>query len=108
MKNMENDEIYSEHAEVCKAFTNELRLKIIDLLRDGEKTVSELTEDIGVNQSNVSQHLSKLRSKNFVETRREGNHIYYSVANEKIFEAFDLIREIIREEAKRSSNLLKE
>lgn len=99
---MEDEKIYSKHAEACKAFTNETRLKIIDILRDGEKSVSELAEATGLNQPNVSQHLRKLKNKDFVKKRREGNRIYYSIRNEKIFEAFDLIREIITEERERS------
>ncbi len=95
---MEDEKIYSKHAEACKAFTNETRLKIIDLLRDGEKSVGELAESIGLNQPNISQHLNKLKNKDFVEKRREGNRIYYSIKDEKIFDAFDLIREIIIEE----------
>ncbi len=95
---MEKEQIYSIHAESCKMFSHEVRLKIIDLLREGEKTVSELSEESGLNQPNVSQHLAKMREKNFVETRREGTQVYYSIANEKIFEAFDLMREIIKEQ----------
>ncbi len=57
-----------------------------------------LAEEIGLNQPNVSQHLARMREKNFVETRKEGTQIYYSIANEKIFEAFDLMREIIKEQ----------
>jgi len=95
---MEDKEIYSTHAEACKMFSNEVRLEIIDHLREGEKSVNELAEEIGLNQPNVSQHLARMREKNFVETRKEGTQIYYSIANEKIFEAFDLMREIIKEQ----------
>ncbi len=95
---MEDKEVFSIHAEACKMFSNEVRLEIIDHLRDGEKTVSELAEATDLNQPNVSQHLAKMREKNFVETRKEGTQIYYSIANEKIFEAIDLMREIIKEQ----------
>ncbi len=95
---MEDKDIYSIHAEACKMFSNEVRLEIIDRLREGEKSVSELAEATGFNQPNVSQHLAKMREKNFVETRKEGTQIYYSIANEKIFKAFDLMREIIKEQ----------
>lgn len=97
---MEDDEIYSIHADVCKAFTNEARLKIIDLLREGEESVGAMADTIGSSQSNISQHLTILRNRNFVESRKEGNRIYYSVTNEKIFDVFDMIREIILEESK--------
>jgi len=86
-------------------FSNEVRLEMIDHLRGGEKSVSELAEDTGLNQPNISQHLAKMREKNFVETRRKGTKIYYSIANEKIFEAFDLMREIIKEQMVDPSSL---
>ncbi|MFW6038407.1 MAG: ArsR/SmtB family transcription factor [Candidatus Saliniplasma sp.] len=97
MGNIEDDELYSIHADVCKAFTNKARLKIIDQLRDGERSVGELAEAVGSSQSNISQHLNVLKNKDFVKSRKEGNRIYYSVTNKKIFDAFDLIREMIME-----------
>ncbi|MEF8832423.1 MAG: metalloregulator ArsR/SmtB family transcription factor [Candidatus Thermoplasmatota archaeon] len=95
---MEEDQIYSIHADACKMFSHEVRLKIIDLLRDGEKSVTELAENTDLTQPNVSQHLAKMRDRNFVKTRKEGTQIYYSIANDKIFEAFELMREIIKEQ----------
>ncbi|MFP4143128.1 MAG: ArsR/SmtB family transcription factor [Thermoplasmata archaeon] len=95
---MEEDQIFSIHADACKMFSHQARLKIIYHLREGEKSVTELAEATGLNQPNVSQHLAKMREKNFVKTRKEGPKIYYSIANEKIFEAFDLMREIIKEQ----------
>ncbi len=90
------EDIFALHAEVCKTFTNELRLKIIDYLRDGEKSVGEITEYLGRKQPVVSQNLGKMREKNVVETRRDGTRIYYSISDDRIFEAFDLIREFIK------------
>ncbi|MEF8835117.1 MAG: metalloregulator ArsR/SmtB family transcription factor, partial [Candidatus Thermoplasmatota archaeon] len=66
---MEEDQIYSIHADACKMFSHEVRLKIIDLLRDGEKSVTELAENTDLTQPNVSQHLAKMRDRNFVKTR---------------------------------------
>ncbi len=102
---MEDEQIYSIHASACKMFSHEVRLKIIDELREGEKTVTELADSTGLNQPNISQHLAKMREKNFVETRQEGTQIYYSIANEKIFEAIDLMREIIKEQMVDPSSL---
>ena len=95
---MDKKEIYSIHAEACKMFSNEARLEIIDNLREGEKTVGELAEETGLNQPNISQHLAKLREQNFVDRRKEGTRVYYSITNEKIFEAFDLMLDIIKEQ----------
>ncbi|SNQ60676.1 ArsR/SmtB family transcription factor [Candidatus Methanoperedens nitratireducens] len=99
--------IFEMHAEICKVFTNPKRLEIISLLRDGEKTVNELTELAGVPQANVSQHLTVLRQNNVVTTRRDGANIYYKIANLKIMQACDLMREVLLEQLKENEKLVK-
>jgi len=97
--------IFEMHAEICKVFTNPKRLEIISLLRDGEKTVNELTELAGVPQANVSQHLTVLRQNDVVTTRRNGANIYYKIANPKILQAFDLMREVLLEKLSENEKL---
>lgn len=99
--------IFEMHAEICKVFTNPKRLEIISLLRDGEKTVNELTELAGVPQANVSQHLTILRQNNVVTTRRNGANIYYKIANPKILQACDLMREVLLEKLAENEELAK-
>ena len=99
--------IYEMHAEICKVFTNPKRLEIISLLRDGEKTVNDLTELAGVPQANVSQHLTVLRQNNVVTTRRNGANIYYKIANPKILQACDLMREVLLEKLAENEELVK-
>ncbi len=97
--------IFEMHADICKVFTNPKRLEIISLLRDGEKTVNELTELAGVPQANVSQHLTVLRQNNVVTTRRNGANIYYKIANPKILQACDLMREVLLEKLSENETL---
>ncbi len=92
-----DQKIYEMHAEICKVFTSPKRLEIIDLLREGEKSVTDLATSIGVSQSNVSQHLSILRDKGVVAVRRDWNNMYYSISNPKILEACRLMREVLLE-----------
>ena len=99
--------IFKMHAEICKVFTNPKRLEIISLLRDGEKTVNELTELAGVPQANVSQHLTVLRQNNVVTTRRNGANIHYKIANPKILQACDLMREVLLEKLSENKKLAK-
>ena len=56
--------IYMMHADMCKVFTSPVRLKILDILRNGEKSVSELVRATGLNQSNISQHLQIMKDNN--------------------------------------------
>ncbi len=103
-----NKRIFELHAEICKTFTNPKRLEILDLLREGEKSVNELVQLAGINQSNLSQHLAILRGKGIVQTRRDGLNIYYSITNPKIIKAFDIMREILYEQLALNENLAKE
>jgi DNA-binding transcriptional ArsR family regulator len=61
------------------------RIKLLDLLREREATVQELTEMIGSTQQNVSKHLGVLRSEGIVRRTKQGNYAYYSIADEGVF-----------------------
>ena len=65
---------------ILKAVSNERRLIILCALVDGEKSVSTLENLIGLSQSALSQHLARLRRDGLVQTRREAQTIYYSLA----------------------------
>jgi ArsR family transcriptional regulator len=87
-------------AHCVKAFSHPHRMAILAMLAEGEKNVQELTEGLGTTQSNVSQHLSKMRERDLVATRREGNQIYYSIQNPKMIKLMELMREVFCGEGK--------
>lgn len=89
--------IYEMHAQVCSVFSSPKRLEIINVLRDKEKTVSELIEDMGLPKANLSQHLAIMREKGILATRRDGQRIYYRLAYPKMLKAYDLLREVLFE-----------
>lgn len=98
MLNTLNDkEIYELQAETCKVLANPKRLEILYALRDGEKTVGDLVDILGVPKANVSQHLSLMRNKGIVRTRRDGTHVYYRVCNNKVNQACALMKEVLME-----------
>ncbi len=101
-------ELYEMHAEICKIFTHPKRLKIIDILRKGEKSVGELEELSEISQSNLSQHFAVLRQRKIVTARREGQNIYYSISNPKIFKACDIMREILLEQLAQRGKIAEE
>jgi DNA-binding transcriptional ArsR family regulator len=98
--------IYVLHAQVLKCLAQPRRLMILDYLRDGEKSVGELAELLGLPQPNVSQHLGALRAQEIVATRREGNTIFYSLVDARIIEACDICREFLAERLKSSEALV--
>lgn len=70
-------------AGLLKLLANENRLMILCQLADGEKSVGELVELIGLGQSPLSQHLSRLRQDGLVTTRRAGQSVFYSLTSDK-------------------------
>jgi len=83
------------------------RLMILHELRDSEASVGQLVSSLGLPQSNVSQHLAILRERGIVTTRREGTTIYYKLANPKIGEACDLVREVLADQLSQNQALVK-
>lgn len=83
---------------MCKGLADPKRLLIIDSLRDGELSVTEICSQLDLPQANVSQHLAILRDKGLVRTRRDGQYVYYSLSSAKIIEAMDLLREVMNEQ----------
>ncbi len=98
--------IFELHAALCQTLANPVRLRILRSLRDGEMSVNELARQLGVPQANISQHLSVLRERNVLSTRREGVSIYYRIAYPKIIKACDLIREVLFEQMAESRQLV--
>ncbi len=105
MLNM-SDRVYKLHADVCKVLGSASRIRIIEALREGERSVGELSVILGLRQANVSQHLAVMRSKGVLKTRKVGTSIYYSVSNPKIVQACDLMRQVLLEQLKENEMLV--
>ena len=106
---MSEDEVKIEvlklQAELCKSLSDPKRLRIIQELRSGEKAVSELAGILGLKQSNTSQHLAVLRRIGVITPRKDGNTVYYRLADAKIAEACDLVHEVIADRLRWSERL---
>ncbi len=89
---------YKLHAQVCGIMANPKRLELIELLSNGEKSVEELTQLMNIPKANVSQHLALLRHYNIVTTRKEGLRVFYKIANPKVIQACQLMREVTLEQ----------
>lgn len=77
------------------------RLQLLDVLREGEKSVTELMAATGLRQANVSKHLQLLYGAGFVVRRKEGLHVYYRIADEAIFQLCSIMCDRLRDEAQR-------
>jgi DNA-binding transcriptional ArsR family regulator len=78
-------------ADRFKALAEPARLQILSCLREREMTVSELVEETGLGQANVSKHLQSLFAAEFVERRKEGLYTYYALADADVFRLCDLM-----------------
>lgn len=72
--------VTKELANLFRVFSHPHRIQIIEELRNGEHDVNELEAELGVSHSRVSQQLSVLRAHKLVKVRRDGRHVYYSLA----------------------------
>jgi ArsR family transcriptional regulator, virulence genes transcriptional regulator len=90
--------LFKMHADVCQALSSEHRLAIMYGLKEGERRVSDLADDLGISVHNVSQHLRILRQALLVKPRKEGQTVYYSIANPKFMQACTLMRQALLEE----------
>jgi ArsR family transcriptional regulator len=102
------DQLYAYHAEMCKVFSHPKRLELIDILRDKEMSAGELGERLGLTPANLSQHLTMMRERHILISRKDGNIVYYRIANHRLLEAFDLLREILFEQIRQDAALIQD
>lgn len=92
---MANRPIYQIKAEFFKTLGHPARIRVLEVLREGERSVSDLVPEVGLEASHLSQQLALLRRSNLVVTRKEGTSVLYSVANPMVFELLDVARQIL-------------
>ena len=105
---MTDRQLYKLHASICHTLANPKRLEIIDKLRSEELSVTALAESLEISQANLSQHLSIMRQKGIVATRREGLNVFYRLSNPKIVKACDLMRQVLFEHLETGAKLVRE
>lgn len=78
-------------ADVLKAIAHPVRLRIIELLEDGEKCVGEIVEGVGGKQSITSQQLNMMKDKGVLACRRNGTKVYYHIANKNVIKVLHCV-----------------
>jgi ArsR family transcriptional regulator len=94
-------------AEFFKALSHPGRIKMLEALRDGEKTVAELQALLDDEPSSASQHLSILRMKNIVVGRKEGTSVYYSARDPLLFDLLDVAHRIFNNQLTHTRDTLR-
>jgi ArsR family transcriptional regulator len=95
-------------SEIFQGLANPTRIAIVELLRDGELQAGKLIEKLGIEQANVSQHLSVLRGKQIVVSRKVGNQVFYSIRDHALIEVLDILRRYFYSQLSSTVSMLKE
>jgi ArsR family transcriptional regulator len=100
--------IYQVKAEFFKTLAHPARIRVLEILRDGDRAVSELIPEVGIESSHLSQQLGIMRRANLVHSRKEGATVVYSVSNPMIFDLLDVAKKILTSSLVETRDLLAE
>jgi DNA-binding transcriptional ArsR family regulator len=81
-------------AAIARALADPKRLCVVERLAEGERSVSDLSREVGCQVPNMSQHLAVLRSAGLVASRREGSTVFYRLVDDRVLEAYRLLQQV--------------
>src|SRR5881394_2197305 len=100
--------VHEVKASLFRGLGHPARVRILELLRDGERSVGALQVELELDSSGTSQHLAALRRIGLVHARREGTNVYYRVEDERVFDLLAAGRDIIGRRLAEQQSLLEE
>ncbi|MGO8872333.1 MAG: ArsR/SmtB family transcription factor [Acidimicrobiales bacterium] len=100
--------IYQVKAEFFKTLGHPARIRILEALQGGERSVGELIPEVGIEPSHLSQQLGVMRRANTIRARKEGSNVYYSVGDPMLFELLDVAKRIITSSLVETQELLEQ
>ena len=100
--------VHEVKANLFRVLGHPARVRILELLRDGERSVGALQAELGLDSGGTSQHLAALRRIGLVESRREGTSVFYRVDDEQVFALLEAGRAIIRRQLAEQQSILRE
>ena len=100
--------VYEVKANLFRVLGHPARVRILELLQSGERSVGSLQSELELDSGGTSQHLSALRRIGVVQSRRDGTNVYYRVADERVFDLLQAGREIITRQLAEQQSLLRE
>jgi ArsR family transcriptional regulator len=95
-------------ASIFQALAHPTRIAIVEVLRDGELPAGAIIERLGLEQANASQHLSILRTKQVLNSRKEGNQVFYSVRDPLLIDVLDIMRRYFQAHVEEAISMLQE
>jgi ArsR family transcriptional regulator len=100
--------VYEVKANLFRVLGHPARVRILELLREGERSVGTLQAELELDSGGTSQHLAALKRIGLVTSRREGTSVFYSVGDERVFDLLAAGREIITRRLAGEQSLLHE
>lgn len=100
--------IHRVKAEFFRTLGHPARVRVLELLRDGEMSVGDLQAELGIDSSGTSQHLAALRRQGILEARKEGTSVYYRVRDPRVFQLLESARQVIGSHLEEANALLGE
>jgi DNA-binding transcriptional ArsR family regulator len=98
--------IHRIKADFFRTLGHPTRVRVLELLRDGELTVGELQAKLEIDSSGASQHLATMRRQGLLESRREGTSVYYRVRDPRTFQLLETARQLITSHLEETQALL--
>ena len=100
-------EIRELHAQICQALADPTRIMLLYALVEKSKNVGELAAELDLSQPNISRHLTVLRERGMVNAARDGANVVYSLADKRVIEALDLMRQVLGDHLAAGAQLAK-
>lgn len=98
--------IYQVKAEFFRTLGHPARIRVLEILQDGERPVSELIPEVGIEASHLSQQLGVMRRAGIIQSRKVGSNVFYSVGDPTFFELLEVAKRIITSSLAESQVLL--
>lgn len=106
MDNSLEQDVNLIHAHICQALADPKRILILYALSEGPKYVGELADYLDIPQPTVSRHLKILRERSLVTSERDGATVYYSLTDQRVIKALDLLRAVLTDMLSQQAKLM--
>lgn len=101
-----SDPVYVVKAQFFRVLGHPVRIRILELLSEGERTVGDLQAELQIDSSGTSQHLAALRQQGILESRRAGASVYYRIRDPRVSQLLATAKQILTTALSDSSALL--
>jgi ArsR family transcriptional regulator len=98
--------IHRVKADFFRLLGHPVRVRVLELLREGERSVGELQAALGMESSGTSQHLSAMRKQRLLDTRRQGTSVFYRVRDPRVFQLLEVARQVLTSQLEETRALL--